>query len=101
MSDWTATDVPDQTGRTAVVTGANGGLGLETTRALARAGARVVMACRSVERGERAAADVRRDVPDADLAVRELDLASLDSVRAFADGQIGRASCRERVYCEV
>mgnify|MGYP000140785913 CR=1 FL=1 len=86
MSDWTATDVPDQTGRTAVVTGANGGLGLETTRALARAGARVVMACRSVERGERAAADVRRDVPDADLAVRELDLASLDSVRAFADG---------------
>ena len=85
MSDWTAADVPDQTGRTAVVTGANGGLGLETTRALARQGARVVMACRSVDRGERAAEDVRVTVPDADLAVRELDLASLDSIGAFAD----------------
>ena len=86
MSDWTAADAPDQTGRTAVVTGANGGLGLETTRVLARKGARVVMACRSVDRGERAAEDVRVTDPDADLAVRELDLASLDSVEAFADG---------------
>jgi NAD(P)-dependent dehydrogenase (short-subunit alcohol dehydrogenase family) len=85
MSDWTAADVPDQTGRTAVVTGANGGLGRETTRVLAGTGARVVMACRSVPRGETAAEDVRRDVPDADLAVRELDLASLDSVGRFAD----------------
>ena len=85
MSDWSAADVPDQTGRTAVVTGANGGLGLETTRALARAGARVVLACRSVSRGEAAAEDVRADAPDASLEVRELDLASLDSVGRFAD----------------
>jgi NAD(P)-dependent dehydrogenase (short-subunit alcohol dehydrogenase family) len=86
MSDWTAADVPDQTGRTAVVTGANGGLGVEVTRVLARNGARVVMACRSVRRGETAAEDVRATVPDASLEVRELDLASLASVRAFADG---------------
>jgi NAD(P)-dependent dehydrogenase (short-subunit alcohol dehydrogenase family) len=86
MSDWTAADVPDLTGRTAVVTGANGGLGLETTRVLTRKGARVVMACRSLDRGERAAEDVRVTDPDADLDVRELDLASLDSVAAFAAG---------------
>jgi len=86
MSDWTAADVPDQAGRTAVVTGANGGLGTEITRALARNGARVLMACRSVTRGEAAAEDVRAAVPDAALEVRELDLASLDSVRSFAAG---------------
>ena len=82
---WTAADIPDLSGRTAVVTGANSGLGLETTRELARKGARVVMACRSRDRAERARDDVRRDVPDADLSVELLDLASLDSVGAFAE----------------
>ncbi|GAB3668125.1 oxidoreductase [Halopiger thermotolerans] len=82
---WTADDIPDQSGRTFVVTGANSGIGLEATRELARNGGRVVMACRSVERGEDAAADVRDDVPDADLRVEELDLADLESVHAFAD----------------
>lgn len=81
---WTADDVPDQRGRTAVVTGANSGIGLETARELARNGASVVMACRSVDRGERAADDVRRDVPDADLRVEHCDLASLESIRSFA-----------------
>ncbi|WP_313696169.1 oxidoreductase [Halorarum halobium] len=81
---WTAADVPDQSDRRAVVTGANSGIGLEATRELARAGATVVMACRGVERGESAARDVRGDVPDADLTVAELDLADLDSVRSFA-----------------
>ena len=73
-------------GRTAIVTGANSGIGLAGSRALARAGATVVMACRSVERGERARADVEADVPGADLEVRECDLGDLDSVRAFAEG---------------
>ena len=82
---WTAADIPAQTGRSIVVTGANSGIGLETTRELARNGATVIMACRSVDRGESAAADVRDDVPDADLRVEACDLASLDSVRAFAD----------------
>ncbi|WP_137291333.1 oxidoreductase [Natronorubrum halophilum] len=82
---WTAADIPDQHGRTIIVTGANSGLGLETTRELARNGAAVIMACRDVERGEDAARDVREDLPDADLRVEACDLASLESIRAFAE----------------
>lgn len=81
---WTASDIPDQTGRVAVVTGANGGLGLETARELARKGAHVVMAARNLEKAAAAEADIRSEVPDASLEVRKLDLASLDSVKAFA-----------------
>ncbi len=83
--NWTADDVPDQDGRTIVVTGANSGIGLEATRELARHGANVIMACRNTERGEDAAADVRAGVPDADLRVEVCDLASLESIRAFAE----------------
>jgi NAD(P)-dependent dehydrogenase (short-subunit alcohol dehydrogenase family) len=81
---WTVDRMPDQSGRTVVVTGANSGLGYWATAAFARAGATVVMACRSEQRGADAADDVRADVPDADLDVRRLDLADLDSVAAFA-----------------
>ncbi|ELY42733.1 oxidoreductase [Natronorubrum tibetense] len=83
--NWTVDDVPDQDGRTIVITGANSGIGLEATRELARHGANVIMACRNTERGEDAAADVRAGVPDADLRVEVCDLASLESIRAFAD----------------
>jgi len=91
MSEWTDADVPRMDGCTVVITGANGGLGYEATRVLARKGATVVMACRSVDRGERAAAEIRRvegrdDVPKAALDVRECDLASLASIRSFAEG---------------
>ncbi|MFH8680402.1 oxidoreductase [Streptomyces lydicus] len=79
---WTAADLPDQTGRTAVVTGANSGLGIATVEALARAGAHVVLAVRDVRRGEEAAAAVR--TARGSLEVRRLDLADLASVRAFA-----------------
>ncbi|MDX6595478.1 MAG: hypothetical protein QOI72_860, partial [Solirubrobacterales bacterium] len=82
---WTAADIPDQAGRTAVVTGANSGLGLAAARALAGAGADVVLACRNTEKGEAAVASIRADVPDASLALESLDLSSLDSVRAFAE----------------
>jgi NAD(P)-dependent dehydrogenase (short-subunit alcohol dehydrogenase family) len=82
--NWTAADIPDQAGRTAVVTGANSGLGLVAARALAVAGAEVVLACRDTEKGEAAAESVRAGAPGAALSVEALDLASLDSIRAFA-----------------
>lgn len=84
MAKWTTEDMPALAGRVVVVTGANSGLGLEATRALAAHGATVVMACRSPERAAAAAAAVRAQVPDAKLELRRLDLASLDSVAAFA-----------------
>jgi protochlorophyllide reductase len=83
---WSAADVPDLSGRVAVVTGANRGLGREVTRVLAGRGARVVMACRDVAGGEAAAADLRAEGVDGDLEVRPLDLGRLASVEAFAAG---------------
>jgi NAD(P)-dependent dehydrogenase (short-subunit alcohol dehydrogenase family) len=84
MAGWTAADIPDQTGRTAVVTGANSGIGLAAARGLAGAGARLVMAVRNQDKGREAARTIAGDVE-----VRELDLADLASVRAFADGHEG------------
>src|ERR1700680_4460059 len=82
---WTAADIPDQAGGVAVVTGANGGLGLETARALAAAGAHVVMAARNQEKATQALADIRAGVPEASLDVVELDLSSQASVREAAE----------------
>jgi NAD(P)-dependent dehydrogenase (short-subunit alcohol dehydrogenase family) len=82
---WTAERIPDQSGRIAVVTGANSGLGLVTARELARKGAAVVLACRNLEKGEAARNDVEAHVPEAQLELEELDLASLDSVGEFAE----------------
>jgi NAD(P)-dependent dehydrogenase (short-subunit alcohol dehydrogenase family) len=82
---WRVADIPDLTGKTAVVTGANGGLGLETARALAGAGATVAMAARNQEKAARAVEDIRADVPSAALEVVELDLGSLASVRDAAE----------------
>ncbi|WEH41921.1 oxidoreductase [Streptomyces sp. AM 2-1-1] len=84
IQGWNTRDIPDQSGRTAVVTGANSGLGLVTARELARRGARVLLACRDDERGEGAADRIRRAVPGADVAFVPLDLADLSSVREFA-----------------
>jgi NAD(P)-dependent dehydrogenase (short-subunit alcohol dehydrogenase family) len=85
MSRWSTHDIPPQTGRTAIVTGANSGLGYVTARELARAGARVVMGCRDAARGEQARERLLQQAPGAQVEVRPLDLASLDSIRAFAD----------------
>jgi NAD(P)-dependent dehydrogenase (short-subunit alcohol dehydrogenase family) len=82
---WSAADVGDLRGRRAVVTGANSGLGLQTALELARAGADVTLACRVVERAERAVATIRGAVPDALLRVERLDLSDLASVRACAE----------------
>ncbi len=80
---WTAADIPDQTGRIALITGANSGLGLESARALAARGATVVLACRSRRRGEAARAELLAGAA-AGLEVLELDLADLASVRQAA-----------------
>jgi NAD(P)-dependent dehydrogenase (short-subunit alcohol dehydrogenase family) len=82
---WTADQMPRQSGRLAVVTGANSGLGLVAARELARAGADVVIACRDVAKGHAAASGIAAHVDGASLEVRELDLADLASVRAFAE----------------
>ena len=87
---WTVADVPDQQGRTAVVTGANSGIGFEAAAVLAQRGAVTVLACRDTGKAERAAARLSATAPRAKVSVVRLDLASLDSVRAAA-GQI-RAS---------
>jgi NAD(P)-dependent dehydrogenase (short-subunit alcohol dehydrogenase family) len=82
---WTERDIPGQSGRLAVVTGANSGLGYWTARGLAGAGATVVLAVRSTVKGEKAAAEIR-SVTGAEARVAELDLADLDSVRRFVEG---------------
>jgi NAD(P)-dependent dehydrogenase (short-subunit alcohol dehydrogenase family) len=82
---WTVGDIPDQSGRIAVVTGANTGLGLETARALAARGARVVVAVRDTAKGDTAAASIVSGAPGAEVEVQALDLSSLESVRAAAD----------------
>jgi NAD(P)-dependent dehydrogenase (short-subunit alcohol dehydrogenase family) len=83
-SGWTAADLPSQVGRTFIVTGGNSGIGLPTARALAEAGARVVLAVRNVAKGEAAAESI-----PGDCDVRQLDLADLASVRAYANGWHG------------
>jgi NAD(P)-dependent dehydrogenase (short-subunit alcohol dehydrogenase family) len=85
MDKWTTADIPDQTGRVAVITGANTGLGYETAAALADHGAHVVLAVRNLDKGKDAAARITAQSPHADVALQELDLTSLESVRAAAD----------------
>lgn len=84
MSGWRENDVPDQSGRTVVVTGANSGIGFHTARVLAERGAHVVLAVRNTGKGEEAAARITGKTE-----VRTLDLADLESVRAFAAGWTG------------
>ena len=81
---WTEKDVPDESGRVAIVTGSNTGLGYDTARVLAARGARVVMAVRDTAKGDAAAARIRKLSKGAEVTVHELDLGSLASVRAAA-----------------
>jgi NAD(P)-dependent dehydrogenase (short-subunit alcohol dehydrogenase family) len=85
MPKWTAGDIPDQSGRLAIVTGGNSGLGLVTALELARAGARVIVACRNAAKGTAAVEEIRSAAPGAEAEVAALDLADLSSVRAFAE----------------
>jgi NAD(P)-dependent dehydrogenase (short-subunit alcohol dehydrogenase family) len=90
---WSEADIPDQSGRTAVVTGANSGIGWDTARALAAKGARVIVACRNEDKGRDAEQRIRKQVPNAEVRFESLDLGSLASVRAFAD-KLGAAEGR-------
>lgn len=85
VTRWTAADIPRQDGRTAIVTGANSGIGFVAARELARAGARVVLACRNATKGEAAVKSITASVPDAQVELESLDLGSLDSIRAFGE----------------
>jgi NAD(P)-dependent dehydrogenase (short-subunit alcohol dehydrogenase family) len=87
-AQWTSERIPDQSGRTAIVTGANSGLGLVVARELARHGARVVLACRNAAKGEAAVAEIEAAAPGAQVELAALDLASLASVHEFADGYL-------------
>ncbi len=82
---WNLNDVPDQTGRVAIVTGANSGIGFEAAKALAHKGARVILACRSRERGDAAVASIRAGSPKGSAELELLDLGNLAAVQAFAE----------------
>ncbi len=82
---WTLSDIPDQDGRCAVVTGANSGIGAIAARELARAGAHVILACRDTSKGDRVAEEIRGALAGARVEVAALDLADLESVRAFVN----------------
>jgi NAD(P)-dependent dehydrogenase (short-subunit alcohol dehydrogenase family) len=83
--NWSAERLSDQTGRVAIVTGANSGIGFETARVLAEKGATVIMACRNLDKANPKADEIRTQHPGARIDVMQLDLADLESVRSFAD----------------
>jgi len=82
---WTTDNIPDMTGKVAIVTGANSGIGFETVKALAEKGAEVVLACRNLEKANVAVKEIRSMVRKAKLEIIQLDLADLASVRKFAE----------------
>src|ERR1700754_2869019 len=84
MTDWTIADIPPQNGRTAIITGATGGLGYETALALAGAGASVVLTGRNEAKGRHALQTISTQFPNADIVYENLDLANLPSVADFA-----------------
>ena len=84
MSAWTFDDIPSQSGRTAIVTGANTGIGFETARMLARKGARVTLACRSLDKGREAVNRILAESADAAVSLEQLDLSDLPNIEAFA-----------------
>ena len=83
-NNWTITDIPDLTGRTVIVTGGNSGLGFESVKAFALKGAHVIMACRSLNKGEEAKKQITKSLHLPNITVMELDLTELKSIRSFA-----------------
>jgi NAD(P)-dependent dehydrogenase (short-subunit alcohol dehydrogenase family) len=83
--NWTVANMPDLTGKVVIVTGGNSGIGFEAAKEFARKGAATILACRSMNKAGAALAELKAELPDADAEIMQLDLASLDSVRQFAD----------------
>jgi len=82
---WTAEQIPDLTGKTVIVTGANSGLGFEATKKFAEKNAEVVMACRTLKKAEKARREIKEELEDPNLELMEIDLADLESVEVFAE----------------
>lgn len=82
--NWTTADIPSLNGKTFLVTGANSGLGFGTSKELARKGAKVVMTARNMQKGEKAIAELKKEIPTADVDLMQLDLADLEQVKRFA-----------------
>ncbi|MCH6199532.1 oxidoreductase [Aquiflexum sp. LQ15W] len=82
---WTANDIPNQTGKTIIITGATSGIGLEAAKILAAKGAKLILPVRNAEKGKNAVKEIKQRFPDADIAVMPLDISDLDSVRQFAE----------------
>jgi len=85
INRWIEENIPDQSGKLALVTGANSGLGYEVSSGLSLRGASVVMACRNLMKGEEAAANIRKENPNGEVRLMQLDLADLESVKQFAE----------------
>ncbi|MFP4321443.1 MAG: oxidoreductase [Anaerolineales bacterium] len=85
MAKWRANDMPDQTGKTILITGGNSGLGYESALAFARKNAQVIIASRNTAKAEAAQTNIRAEIPQADVQIMHLDLADLDGVAAFAE----------------
>ena len=84
-SNWNSTNIPDQTGKTIIITGATSGLGKEATKVLAQKNALVIMAVRNTEKGENVRKEILQENPKGTISVKELDLSSLSSIRRFAE----------------
>jgi short-subunit dehydrogenase len=87
-SKWTTDNIPDQTGKTIIITGATSGLGKQATRVLAKKNAQIVMAIRNTEKGETLVKEILNEYPNAKIEIQQLDLNSLESVSSFSSAFI-------------